>query len=217
MLLFIPLSPLTRGTFFFTLNYMESGGSSDNVGMGREFTRRLFSGEDVVVGQEIVDFLKSEGLGVEIVKSPNKNNLKTRVIVDRNPGEEDFTVRQQTENNRPTLGIVLPTGRKDNEFVYVSVLEEGFVFTTDDERAKKFDPSEQIDYSIGLTMTFSQCFNLVMRSVKDQKIVHEGKNPETYVAIVVEAVKKERERVLRNKASRSVARNNIFKNLFGGD
>lgn len=54
--------------------------------------QEIFEGKDVASGKELVELLLSDGVGLPVFYEP-KGNQKTHFAIDREVGEEDFTVR----------------------------------------------------------------------------------------------------------------------------
>jgi len=184
----------------------------------RRFARELFEGADITVGRELVNLLKSEGVGIQ-VRSRGDNNRKMKIIVDREAGEEDFTFRQVDESENKLLGIVFPTGRKDNEFVFVSGDEEGFVFDAGKRRMNDFDSSVSI-MQLGNWDRFTDYVSMVSASDSDYRItktLREGKNSDQFAEIAYNAITKERQRVIDTKTKMADVRKGLFKKLFGGE
>lgn len=184
----------------------------------RRYTRELFEGKDVVVGRDIVNFLKVEGVGVQVY-TRFEGNKKTRVIVDREPGVEDFVVREKDESEKKLLGIVVPTGRREREFVFLSAEEEGFVFEVDERGGKNYDSEVTTIFNLRNWERFTDYFNFASSShiFDARRILTESKNPQEYEQLVLAAVQKERQRIADQKEKRKTVRDSLFHKLFGGE
>lgn len=187
---------------------------------GRNLTREIFEGRDVVRGKEIVELLKAEGLGVQVLCHYD-NNKKTRFLIDREIGEEDYTVRQQDESETKLLGIVLPSARTNDEFVFLSGEEEGFVFKCGEKRTHDYNPEENQSLDLRNWGRFRDYFNMAADRVESEMrmkvLLTESRNSQEYENIVVDAVSKERNRIMQQKEKRANVRESLFRKLFGGD
>ncbi|KKQ85957.1 MAG: hypothetical protein UT08_C0003G0120 [Candidatus Woesebacteria bacterium GW2011_GWB1_38_8] len=105
----------------------------------------IFGGKDVFLGKEMVDNLIAEEVGLPVYRY-TINERKTNFIVDRKPGEDDFTVREKSEVPQQLQGLILPTGNQD-EFVFFGIQEPGFVFKCRDAlSSERFDPQKRTSY-----------------------------------------------------------------------
>lgn len=109
----------------------------------------IFYGKDVVLGKEIVEMLLAEEVCVPVYRLQDENK-KIRFLIDREVGEvgkEDFTVRQQQEEQRELLGVVVPTVDSENEFIFLGIREDSFVFTAGKEIVNNYKPDKASSFT----------------------------------------------------------------------
>lgn len=189
---------------------------SEQGGILKANWEEAFRGRDVVRGGEIVNNLLSEGVGIP-VNSMNFEEKKTRFMVDREVGEEDFVVRRREERNSKLLGLLLPAQDK-NEFVYLGVEEGGFVFRTSDDRSVEFHKDTTTSFDLNWKRFGDYLSNSIStRILGSAKIILKEENdPAHFMEIVVGSVQKERERMQEVKEKRANVREDLMKRLFGG-
>lgn len=173
--------------------------------------KEAFQGKDVVRGGELVNNLLYENVGIPVY-SMNFQEKRTKFLVDREIGEEDFTVRQKEERDHKLLGLIIPSQDK-NEFVYLGVEEGGFVFSVDERRSVEFHKDTTTSFSLSWERFGDYVANNVLQSAKT--ILREESDPSRFMEIVVNAVQKERERTQQIKEKRTSVREDLIKKLFG--
>lgn len=174
-----------------------------------------FQGKDVARGRELVDKLLYEGVGLPVYDQ-NFSDTKVKVLVDRKPGEEDYTVRHKEENDRRLMGLVLPTESK-NEFVYLGVNEGGFVFWAADDRVNDFNPDTSTSFEINWRR-FGDYVNssVLPRELEDVRLIlKEEDGPARFMEVVTSAVQRQRERMQSVREKRATVREDLLKKLFG--
>ena len=166
-------------------------------------------------GGELVDKLLSESIGVPVYER-RLGDRKTKVLVDRHPGEEDVTIRQKDEQDRRLLGLIVPTESK-NEFVYLGVNEGGFVFWASDDKVGDFHPDTALSYALNYKRFGDYAATSISTKVlKDLRLTfREEDDPNRFMEMVVSAVHKERERLQSVRGRRAVVRGELLKKLFG--
>ena len=90
--------------------------------------REIFEGKGAVLGKELVEKLVTEEIGVGIYYTPTENKT-TRFMIDREPGEEDFMVRQKETRERHLLGITFPVVGTEDEYAFLGITEGSFIFS----------------------------------------------------------------------------------------
>lgn len=177
--------------------------------------KEAFQGGDVARGGELVDNLLYENVGIPVYKI-NPREKRTKFLVDREVGEEDFTVRQKEENDHKLLGLIVPSQDK-NEFVYLGVEEGGFVFRASDNRAADFHKDTTTSFSLAWERFGDFITNNIMAKIESQTeiILREENDPDRFMEIVVNSVKSERERSSEIKAKRTTVREDLLRKLFG--
>jgi hypothetical protein len=142
---------------------------------------------------------------------------KTSLLVDKQIGEEDVTIRQKEETNDRLLGLLIPTTEK-NEFVYLGIEEGGFVFRTDDRHASEFHKDTAGSFITFDTQRFIEWVSILVHvfGKEDTKVIlKEESDPSRFMELVVSAVQKEREKMQQIRETRSVVRDDLMKKLFG--
>ncbi len=178
--------------------------------------QEIFKGKDVVRGEEIVNNLLSEGVGIPVY-TRNLNDKKVSLMVDKQVGEQDVTFRQKEERNDRLLGLLIPTAEK-NEFVYLGIEEGGFVFRTDDRRASEFHKDTASSFLTYNRQRFGEWVSFLVQSgyKQDTKVIlKEEDDPSRFMEVVVSAVAKEREKMQQVKEKRAGIRDDLMKKLFG--
>ena len=168
------------------------------------------------MGREIVNLLAAEGVGVPVY-TRRKGESRINVKIDREPGQEDFSVRQQAEDNRRLLGIILPVNQTERKFVFVSGDEEGFVFVASSRRATDFNPEEVSVLDLAGWNKFCDFFKMANtpEGSEGMKIVfREGRQSENFEEVVFKAVQAERQRLLEAKRKMGEVRKSLFEKLF---
>lgn len=147
----------------------------------------------------------------------NLQEKRTKFLVDRQVGEEDFTVRQKEERDHKLLGLIVPSQDK-NEFVYLGVEEGGFVFRVSDEKSTEFHKDTSTSFSLNWERFGDYITNNVMARIEGSTkiILREESDPARFMEIVVNSVQKERERTQQIKEKRTSVREDLMKKLFGG-
>ncbi len=173
-----------------------------------------FKGKDVVQGGELVDKLLSENVGIPVYKR-NLEEKKTKFLVDRQPGEEDFTIREKNEQRTRLLGIIIPSGAK-NEFVYLGINEGSFVFKANDTRGTEFHPDTASSFKISWEKFGDLLASYIRDGTPDNYCLtlKEEDDPNCFMETVVSAVQKERERLQSIRGKRAVVRAELLKKLF---
>lgn len=172
----------------------------------------IVAGKDVALGKEIVESLMSEDIGVSIYNE-SLSKSKTKVSIDRKPGEDDYQVRESREAPRILVGFAVPT-ENEGEFIYFGIEEQGLVFNTKRESIRtEFNPEINRTHSIfrdRLIESFSEIYpeyvNITLK---------EDDSPEEFNKVFVASIERERDKVKRKKASRSESRKNLKQGLFG--
>ena len=188
----------------------------DQVEQPKPSWEEAFKGKDVARGGEFVNNLLYEGIGLPVY-DVDLTEKKMRFMVDREVGEEDFTVRQKEEQNRKLLGLIIPTESK-NEFVYLGINEGGFCFWVSDDRVAKLHK----DTANSLTLNWRRFGDYISSSItsrvmKDKRLtLKEEDDPSRFMEVVVSAVQKERERMQSVREKRASVREDLIKKLFGG-
>lgn len=154
-------------------------------------------------------------MGIPVYKI-NPQEKRTKFLVDRTVGEEDFTVRQREERDKKLLGLIVPAQDK-NEFVYLGVEEGGFVFQVSDEKSSEFHKDTAMSFSLAWERFGDYITNNVMGRIEGstKMILREENDPARFMEIVVNSVQKERERALQIKEKRANVREDLMKRLFG--
>lgn len=187
----------------------------DQVEQPKPSWEEAFKGKDVARGGELVNNLLYENIGLPVY-DVDLTEKKTKFMVDREVGEEDFTVRQKEERNRKLLGLIIPTESK-NEFVYLGINEGSFCFWVSDDRVTEFHK----DTASSLTLNWRRFGDYISSSVasrvmKDERLtLKEEDDPSRFMEVVVGAVQKERERMQSVREKRADVRENLIKKLFG--
>lgn len=184
--------------------------------------QEIFEGRDVISGKELVELLLSDGVGLPVFYEP-KDNKKTLFAIDREVGEEDFTVRQRTEIEKHLLGIVIPVPNSQNEYVYLGIKESGFVFSVVGglegiERMERFlNPATAQSLSLGWTR-FVDYVSFVGKGIGGDggyKItLTETGASEGFVKIVSDAVTARRQEQEQMRIVRGRARGELLDSLF---
>lgn len=186
----------------------------DQAEQSRPSWEEAFKGRDVVRGGELVNNLLYEGVGLPVYDK-NLAEKKTRFLIDREIGEEDFSVRRKEENDRRLLGLIIPTETK-NEFVFLGVGEGSFTFWVADHSLSNFHK----DSSTSLELNWRR-FGDYASSVQDvpepwvRKVLKEEDDPSRFMEVVVSSVEKERERMQSIREKRADVREDLMKRLFG--
>lgn len=177
--------------------------------------QEAFQGKDVVRGEKIVNNLLYEGVGMPVY-SMNLMEKKTKFLVDREVGEEDFTLRQKEERDHRLLGLLIPTQDK-NEYVYLGVQEGGFVFRVPDDRIAEFHKDTSTSFDLNWDR-FGDYINQRLMGIGDSTkvILKEEGDPTRFMEVVVSSVQKERERMQQVKEKRANVREDLMRKLFGG-
>ena len=181
--------------------------------------RDMFLGPDVSIGREILGLLESEGIGVQ-VRSRKSNESKKSVMIDRHPGEEDFTVREKDLTENRLLGIVFPVADGAGEFIFISADEEGFIFKVGESRVEDYDPKTKTTFQLERWTRFGEYVSNANHIAKAYDMVitlREGEKSKEFEEVAVSAVSRERQRIIDNKTKRAETRNSLYKRLFGGD
>lgn len=194
----------------------------ENVPVDKPSVQEIFEGKDVAKGKELVELLLSDGVGVPVFYKPH-GNQKTLFAIDREVGEEDFTVRQKTEIEKHLLGIVMPVPNSQNEYAYLGIKESGFVFSIvgkpeEVERKKRYvDPALSQSLNLGWTR-----FVDYISSVGNSGVIGgynigltEHSDPEGFAKIVSETVTARRQEQEQVRATRVKVRGNLIDSLFG--
>jgi hypothetical protein len=173
----------------------------------------IVAGKDVALGKEIVENLKSEDIGVSIIKTVYTEK-KTKIDINRKVGEENFSVRERHEFPSTLLGIVVPT-ENEGEYIYFGIEEQGFVFNTEYKRFRA-DLNPEIN-SVKIVGQDKFIEALAERDVifEAKVTLKEDENGEEYNRIFAASVERERDKVKRKKVRRTETRKNLKQGLFG--
>lgn len=176
-----------------------------------------FKGKDVVRGGEMVNNLLYENVGIPVYTRSLKDK-KVSLLVDKQVGEEDMTIRQKEESNDRLLGLLIPTTEK-NEFVYLGIEEGGFVFHTgSDRQASEFHKDTASSFITFDRQRFGEWISFLVQAGyrEDTKVILKEENdPNRFMEMVVLAVQKEREKMQQVREKRANVREDLMRKLFG--
>ena len=180
--------------------------------------REIFEGKGAVLGKELVEKLVAEEIGVGIYYTPAENKT-TRFMIDREPGEEDFMVRQKETRERHLLGIAFPVVGTENEYAFLGITEGSFIFQAIGYYKTKteFNPQTSKGFSFNWSRFVDYLSFAGIGANDGYKIsLHEHQNPESFVKIVMESVAAKRKELESIKSEREDVRGKLLKGLFGG-
>lgn len=187
--------------------------------------QEIFEGKDVTSGKELVELLLSDGVGLPVFYEP-KDNQKTLFAIDREVGEEDFTVRQRTEIEKHLLGVVIPVPNSQNEYIYLGIKESGFVFSvvgdpnSIERMERHINPATAQSLSLGWTR-FVDYVSFVGKGIGGDggyKItLTETGASEEFVKKVSETVTARRQEQEQMRTVRDRVRDQLLSRLFGNN
>lgn len=192
----------------------KKGGPSNPEKLSAE---EIFSGKDVILGKEIVGMLIAEEVGVPMY-ARSYVNKKTHFMIDREVGEEDFTVSQREDVDRELIGIAIPCAGSKQEFVYLGIYEDDFVFTAGSKYQIDFNPETNTSYEFAWNR-FSDFISQRL-SFTDEKydlniVFREHDRPDEFMRKVEEAVEAGRTKQQAVKKSREEIRRGLKDRLYG--
>lgn len=192
----------------------------EQKGSDQPSAREIFEGKGAVLGKELVEKLVAEEIGVGIYYTPTENKT-TRFMIDREPGEEDFMVRQKETRERHLLGIAFPVAGTEDEYAFIGITEGSFIFQAighyKDSAKIEFNPLTSKGFSFNWSRFIDYVSYAGVRTNDGYKVsLHEHQNPESFVKIVMESVEAKRKELESIKSKREDVRNQLLKGLFGG-
>jgi hypothetical protein len=176
----------------------------------------IFGGKDVALGKEIVGMLIAEEVGIPVYFR-SYGNKKTHFMIDREIGEENYTVRQKENVDRELIGVIIPCAGSKQEFIYLGIYEDDFVFTAGSKHQITFNPETNTSYEGGykrFSDRVSQNFNLGNEKYNLNIAFREHERPDEFVKKVEEAVEAERAKQQAIKKSREEIRRGLKNRLF---
>lgn len=181
----------------------------------------VLHGKDVVLGKEVVELLLAEEIGVPIYYHDyNSLDRKVNVMVDREIGEEDFTLRQKEVNDNQLLGIVIPSADSPNEYIYLGIQEGDFVFYAGERHQAGLNPETSSQHSIGWKRYIDRIGQHDNHLFGDEKYrlevtLREHEDPEKFMTKVEAAVEKRRKLQNTIRKSRGEIRQDLRDRLYG--
>ena len=182
----------------------------------------IFSGKDVVIGRELVELLIADEVGVPVYYHNYQNlDKKINVMVDREVGNEDYSVRQKEENHDQLLGIIIPTADAKDQFIYIGIMEDDFVFQAGSDLQAEFNSESNVRYTFGWQRFGDRIAQHENDSTTPERYKLEilfkaHEDSQRFDTKVLEAVEKRRQIHEAIRKSRTEIRQNLKDKLFGG-
>lgn len=141
-------------------------------------------------------------------------------MVDREVGEEDFTLRQKEEENNQLLGIVIPSPDSKNEFIYLGIQEGDFVFHAGERHHAELNPETSSQYTTGWQRFCDRIAQGDSHLFGDNKykleiLFREYEDPQKFIAKVEAAVEARRKIQSAVRKSRREIRQDLRHRLYG--
>jgi hypothetical protein len=167
-----------------------------------ESERPQFS--EIMEGKDV-----SEGIVVPVYYF-EPGERRTKVLVDRKVGEEDYSVRQKLVREGTLLGAIVPA--EQGEYVYIGIREPGFIIKVEDSR---FADWYSLDRNSSYDINDPRFRQSISGRTFGEVTMTEDDNPEEFNRRVVAAVESARAKEKKNKAQRVESRNKLKQGLFG--